>query len=64
MISEWLYWFTCQIGYGLNRGLGFEDSPQSNLLSGITAVWLMLMLIVLMLICVLILLKLETKKEK
>ena len=64
MISEWLLRFTCQIGGNFNNAMGFENSQESNLLTGITLCWFCIVLLALIMVCILILYKLETRKEK
>ena len=61
MISEWLYWYTCQIGYGFNNAVGFENNQESNLLTGITIVWFLLIMNIIMLVIVFIY---ELKRSK
>lgn len=64
MISEWLLWFTTEIGGNFNNAMGFENSQESNLLTGITLSWFFIVILLLLMVCILILYKLETRKEK
>lgn len=64
MISEWLLWFTTQIGHNFNNAMGLDNSQNSSLLTGITLCWFFIVLLALTMVCVLVLYKLETRKEK
>ena len=64
MISEWLYWLTCEMGGCFNNAVGMKNEPYSNLLSGITILWMLVPLMVALIVCLTTLLRIHRKENK
>lgn len=64
MIAEWLYGITRDMGGSFNNAAGIERSPQSDVLTGVTSLWVMLLCVTLIAICLAVLCALERKEER
>ena len=64
MIAKWLYEITLGMGGSFNNAAGLERSPQSDVLTGVTSLWVMLLLVTLIAICFAILYVMERKEAK